>query len=128
MKNQVPHPFMSWLNKFTGNSQSAFVREEVLKNLPRSIVIKFLSEFDDKGDPVIFICSPEHTGLISEARTNEEAIEKAQDAILTFFDVPRECAKLIEFDIEEVSQTSMATGDSASVIIQQFKVRELSHA
>ncbi|MBT3293286.1 hypothetical protein HN512_02870 [Candidatus Peregrinibacteria bacterium] len=119
---------MNWLNKFTGKSDSSFVREEILKRLPSSITIQFISEFDDNGDPIIFICSPDHEGLISEARTHALAIKNAEDAILTYFDVPKDCAALIEFNIEEVKQTRISLGDSGSVIVQEFKVKEPSYA
>ena len=119
---------MSWLRLFTGKSESPFVRDEVLKRLPKSITIEFISEFDHEDNPIIFICSPEHDGLISEARTNSEAIENASDAILTYFDVPRSCANLIEFDVSDVSQRSFDLDVGCSIRVREFKLKQLVHA
>lgn len=119
---------MSWINRFLGRSECNFVRKEVLSNLPKSIIIEFIPEFDENGDPIIFIHSPEHENLISEARTNDEAIENAQDAILTYFDIPRECAVLIDFDIEDASQPKISFDNHESIRICNFKVKELANA
>lgn len=120
--------YMNWFHSFKGKSDSTFVREEVLKRLPKSITIEFITEFDSDNNPIISICSPTNEGLISEARTFPEAIENAQDAILTYFDVPREVACLIDFDIEEVEQQQLADESRHSILIKEFKLRELTNA
>lgn len=119
---------MSWFHSFTGKSSSSFVREEVLKRIPRSITIQFITEFDAENNPIIFICSPNYEGLISEAKTYPEAIQNAQDAILTYFDVPRDCASLIEFDIEEVQQPSFDDDGRHSILVKEFKLKEFANA
>ena len=119
---------MKWFGNFSGTSKSTFVTEEVLKNLPKTVTIKFASEFDKDDETVIFICSPDHEGLISSARTNKEAISNAQDAILTYFDIPRECAQLIEFEVTNISQSSLDLEGQDSIRIREFKVKELTHA
>lgn len=119
---------MQWFKRFCGRSDSSFVEEEVLKHLPISITIKFLSEFDKDDNPIIFICSPDYDGLISEAQTSEEAISNAQDAILTYFNVPRAVAALIEFNIETVTSSSPEDGQD-SIRIRKFKViKEAAYA
>lgn len=87
-------------------NQSQFVNEEVIKNLPTTIFIEFTIGFTDEGRPVITITSPEHEGLLSEAYTEKEAFENAVDAILTYFDVPRDIARLIEYKMEIVEKRS----------------------
>jgi predicted RNase H-like HicB family nuclease len=119
---------MNWFKNFSGKSDSSFVKSEVLRNLPRSIIVQFSSEFDENDNPIIFICSPEHDGLISEARTHEEAITNAQDAILTYFDIPKTCATLIEFDVKSIDQQSTTEDVGSSIRVKEFCIRELSHA
>ena len=75
---------------------SSFVHREVLSHLPRSVSVEFSLEFTEKGDTCIAISSPEYAGILSEARTMEEAYGNALDAILTFFEVPRACANAIQ--------------------------------
>ena len=123
-----PYNLMKWFSNFAGTSDSTFVREEVLKNLPEKVTIKFASEFDENDNPIIFICAPEHEGLISSAKTNDEALANAQDAILTYFDVPRECAQLVEFEITEISQNSLDLEGQDSIRIREFKLKEPTHA
>jgi len=122
----LPLPLMNWFSRyFNGNSSSEFVRREVIDRLPKSIIIQFLSEFDEQGNPIIFISSPEPNceGIISEARTSKEAIHNAQDAILTHFDVPRDCAELIEFEVEEVKQLTLDPEDRSRIRTQNFQLR-----
>lgn len=70
------------------------------------MLFELRAEFDDQNNPVIFITAPEYDGLISEAMTFREAVDNACDAILTYFNVPHECAKLIEYEVEEISDPS----------------------
>jgi len=91
-------------------SPSRSVQTEVLERLPSTVIFEFKAEFDDQNNPVIFIAAPKYAGLISEAVTFDEAVANACDAILTYFDVPREYAKLIEYDVQEVSEPSGAEG------------------
>lgn len=121
-------PFMNWLRIFTGRSDSTFVKEEVLDRLPTSIKVRFTSEFDADDNPIIFISSPDYEGIISEARTYPEAIDNAQDAILTYFDVPRDCASLIEFDVIDAAQSTMDIEGQDSIRVREFKIKELSNA
>lgn len=95
-------------------SNSAFVENEVLQRLPKSIPIQFTAELDETGDPIIAISSPEFEGIVSEARTREEAIRNAHDAILTYFDVPRSLAKMVEYRIEEAPDQSLDLNDPIS--------------
>lgn len=87
-------------------NQSQFVNEEVIKNLPTTIFIEFTIGFTDEGRPVITITSPEHKGLLSEAYNEQEAFDNAVDAILTYFDVPCDIARLIEYKMEIVERRS----------------------
>ena len=91
-------------------SPSRSVQTEVLERLPQTVLFEFKAEFDDQNNPVIFITAPKYAGLISEAVTFDEAVANACDAILTYFDVPREYAKLIEYDVQEVSEPFGAEG------------------
>ncbi len=118
---------VSWFSKFFGRSDCTFVSEEVLRNFPKSITIEFIPEFDDDDNPIIFICSPDYDGLISEAKSKKEAIENAQDAILTYFDVPRECADLIEFDIEDVKKPTLDI-EASSIRVREFRIKKCTHA
>ena len=95
-------------------NQSRFVNEEVIKNLPSTILIEFTIGFTEEGRPVITISSPEHEGLLSEAYNEQEAFDNAVDAILTYFDVPSAIAKLIEYKMEIVERR----GDN--VVIKSF--------
>ena len=95
-------------------NHSHFVNEEVIKNLPATILIEFTIGFTDEGKPVITISSPQYEGILSEAYNDQEAFENAVDAILTYFDVPHEIAKLIEYKMEIVERPS------ENVIIKNF--------
>ena len=95
-------------------SHSKFVNEEVIQNLPSSILIEFTIGFTDEGKPVITISSPQYEGLLSEAYDEKEAFDNAVDAILTYFDVPAEIAKLIEYRMEIVERPS------ENVVIKNF--------
>ena|SRR3989344_3758231 len=118
---------MTWLQKFFGKSDSSFVRQEILAHLPKSVTMEFIPELDTEGNPIIFIHSPEHEGLLSEARNYKEAIENAQDAILTYFDVPYDCAVLVQFDVEDIAQKHISMGENESIRICEFRVRDPAH-
>jgi predicted RNase H-like HicB family nuclease len=117
---------VSFLARFFGTSESTFVEKEVLKKLPKSVTIRFTPEFDDEGNPIVFISSPEHEGIISEARSHREALANARDAILTYFDVPRACAGLIKFTVEDAPQDNAS--DGVSIRIHVFRLKDSSHA
>lgn len=95
---------VSIIRAFTGSS---FVEKEVMAKLPKTVPIKFVPELDEEGNPMIFIFSPKYEGIISQARSMDEAMKNAHDAILTHFDVPRECAKAIKFNVVEAQQMEM---------------------
>jgi hypothetical protein len=99
---------MGWLMRLFSPSRS--VENEVLKRLPQTVLFEFRAEFDDRNNPVIFIMAPKYEGLISEAGTFEQAVANACDAILTYFNVPREYAKLIEYEVQEVTEPASADG------------------
>ena len=80
-------------------SASANVTDQIIANLPHDITVYFEPDLDEEGNPGIFIHAPKYQGLISEADTFDEAIYMAGDAILTYFDVPKDCARLIDFEI-----------------------------
>ncbi len=108
-------------------SGSHFVRKEILSRLPRTITIEFTAELDDKGEPIIAIWSPDYSGILSEARSYEEAIENAHDAILTFFEVPRRCANLIEYTVEDVPDISRK--DHERIRLKKFNLnKQLANA
>lgn len=108
-------------------SGSHFVRKQILSKLPRTITIEFTAELDDKGEPIIAIWSPDYSGILSEARSYEEAIENAHDAILTFFDVPRRCANLIEYTVEDIP--NIPRKDQDRIRLKKFNLNEqLVHA
>lgn len=99
---------------FPQENDSKFVNEEVIKNLPATVLIEFTIGFTEEGKPVITISSPEHEGLLSEAYNEQEAFDNAVDAILTYFDVPADIAKLIEYKMEVVERPS------ENVVIKSF--------
>ena len=99
---------MGWLMSFFSPSRS--VETEVLNRLPKTVLFEFRAEFDDQNNPVIFITAPKYAGLISEAVSFNEAVSNACDAILTYFDVPRAYAKLIEYEVQEVLESSHSEG------------------
>lgn len=91
-------------------SPSRSVQTEVLSRLPQTVLFEFRVEFDDQNNPVIFIIAPKHAGLITEAATFDEAVANACDAILTYFNVPHEYAKLVEYNVQEVSEPLNSEG------------------
>lgn len=118
----------SLIRAFTG---STFVQKEVLSKLPLSVRIKFTPEFNENGDLIIFISSPDYPGIISEAKTMDEAFANAHDAILTYFDVPRACANAIKFDVVEKqrpSKTNISSEDSSAVLVKDFKLKQMANA
>ena len=99
---------MGWLMSFFSPSRS--VETEVLQRLPQTVLFEFRAEFDAQNNPVIFITAPKYDGLITEAGTFDAAVANACDAILTYFNVPRECAKLIDYEVQEVMEPSDSEG------------------
>lgn len=97
-------------------SHSTFINQEVIKNLPPSVLIEFTIGFTEDGRSVITISSPEYEGILSEAYSDQEAFDNAVDAILTYFDVPCEIAKLIEYKMEIVERKN------DHVVIRNFKL------
>lgn len=95
-------------------NRSRFINEEVIKNLPATVLIEFAIGFTEEGKPVITISSPQYEGILSEAYTEQEAFDNAVDAILTYFDVPSDIAKLIEYKMEIVERPS------ENVVIRSF--------
>jgi predicted RNase H-like HicB family nuclease len=96
-------------------SRSKSVETEVLRRLPATIRFEFRAEFDDNNNPVIFISAPDYSGLISEAVTFDEAIANACDAILTYFDIPREYANLVEYELQQIErQPSLLSGEEVT--------------
>lgn len=116
--------------RIRATSGSAFVRREIMKNLPKSIRIEFTSEFTDNGDPIIAITSPDFAGILSEARSNDEAIANVHDAILTYFNVPRQVAKLIEYVVEDVPEQEAMASFQSQTRLQVFKLKseEIAYA
>jgi len=107
------------IRAYTGSS---FVNREVISRLPTSISIRFSPAFNENGDLIIAISSPKYSGIVSEARTKKEAYENVHDAILTYFDVPRACAKAIKFEVVEMKR------DSPTTLLQRFAIKQLTHA
>ena len=106
---------------------SAFVGREVFPRLPRSISIKFSLEFNEKGKTFIAISSPEYPGILSEARTMEEAYENVHDAILTYFEVPRECANAIKFKVVEDKPVKKIK-ESNNILLRRIEIKQMTHA
>ncbi|OGJ75754.1 hypothetical protein A2384_02145 [Candidatus Peribacteria bacterium RIFOXYB1_FULL_54_35] len=95
-----------WVAKLFSGSKS--VENEVLRRLPEKIKFEFRAEFDNDNQLVIFAAAPEHEGLFSEGKDFDETINNCCDAVLTYFDVPREYAKLVEYEcVGEDQQSSM---------------------
>ena len=88
-----------WIAKLFSGSRS--VENEVLKRLPNNIKFELRAEFDSDKNLVIFASAPEHEGLFTEGKNFEEAVSNCCDAILTYYDVPREYANLIEYEYHE---------------------------
>lgn len=124
----------SFLSHMTGFirafTRSRFVENEVLKKLPKSIPIQFAPEFNEEGQLNIIISSPEYEGIVSEAKSMEEALMNAHDAILTYFDVPRDCAKLIQYKVTEENQETMQLSDcdESHILRRSFRLKQLAHA
>lgn len=106
---------MGWLMSFFSPSRS--VETEVVKRLPKTVLFEFRAEFDEQNNPVIFITAPKYDGLISEAVTFDEAVANACDAILTYFNVPREYAKLIEYEVQEVSEPNSDSEGLRTIVL-----------
>ena len=113
-----------WFTQLFSGSRT--VEREILERLPHSITIEFSLEFDDDDNPIIFINAPEFPGLVSQSSPNiKEAIDTAIDAILTYFDVPRECANLIEYTTSETNEQLLELNEEKSRVLKSFN---LSHA
>jgi len=98
---------MDFLSLFrTESSPSQFVNEEVIKNLPQTVLIEFTIGFTDDGRSVITISSPEYDGILSEAYSEGEAYTNTVDAILTYFEIPKAIANLIEYKMEILEKKS----------------------
>ena len=114
---------MSEVVVYTG---SAFVIREVFSRLPSSIPIEFSLEFNDKGKTFIAISSPDYPGIISEARTMEEAYENVHDAILTYFEVPRACANAVRFKV--VNDPAKKMKESNNILLRRIEIKRMAHA
>lgn len=108
---------MGWLMRFFSPSRS--VETEVLQRLPQTVLFEFRAEFDDENNPVIFITAPKYSGLISEAMTFDEAVANACDAILTYFNVPREYAKLIDYEVKEILEPSSDSEGLRTIVLNR---------
>lgn len=108
---------MGWLMRFFSPSRS--VETEVLERLPQTVLFEFRAEFDSQNNPVIFITAPNYDGLISEALTYTEAVKNACDAILTYFNVPREYANLIEYEVQEISESSAVSEGLRKIVLSR---------
>ena len=111
------------IKAYTGSS---FVGREVFSRLPDSVPIEFSLEFNDKGKTFVAISSPKYPGIISEARSMEEAYENVHDAILTYFEVPRDCANAIQFKIVNVPKRK--TSDANNILLRRIEIKQMSHA
>lgn len=101
---------MNWFVQLFSPSRS--VEAEVLQRLPSDITFEFRAEFDEKNNPIIFAFAPKYDGLITEGLNFQEVVHNACDAILTYFNVPREYANLIEYQIKEgVPQKKLLSED-----------------
>ncbi|MBI1813341.1 hypothetical protein HY285_04280 [Candidatus Peregrinibacteria bacterium] len=116
-------PMRKVLKAFTGSS---FVGREVFPRLPRSVSMEFRLEFNERGKTCIAISSPEYPGIISEARTMEEAYEHALDAILTYFEVPRDCANAMKFKL--VQEPTKKTSDGNNILFRRIEIKQMAHA
>lgn len=108
---------MGWLMRFFSSSRA--VEREVVERLPETVLFEFRAEFDDHNNPVIFITAPKYPGLITEAATFKEAVDNACDAILTYFDVPRACASLIDYEVQEVSEPKTPSEGLRTIILHR---------
>jgi len=100
---------MNWFIQLFSPSRS--VEVEVLQRLPSDITFQFHAEFDEKNNPMIFATAPKYEGLITEGHTFQEVVHNACDAILTYFNVPREYANLVEYRIKECSPQEKALSE-----------------
>jgi predicted RNase H-like HicB family nuclease len=100
---------MNWFIQLFSPSRS--VEVEVLQRLPSDITFEFHAEFDSKNNIIIFASSAKYPGLITEGSSFDEVVRNACDAILTYFNVPREYANLIEYQVQK-SQSSKEMEDS----------------
>src|SRR3989338_2129882 len=104
---------MNWLVQLFSRSKS--VETEVLKRLPPDISFEFRADFDDQNNPVIFVCAPNYEVLITEGATFQEAVVNACDAILTYFNVPREYANHVEYRIKKKEDQRQLISDIAGL-------------
>ena|SRR3990167_788113 len=120
---------MNFIARLTSGSSTA--EKEVLNRLPQSIKVEFLTEFDDDNNPIIFIKAPDYPGLVSQSLPDfKEAVDAALDAILTYFDVPRQCAKVIEYDICEAPEQTLEIEMDRHRTFKEFKLKryDVAHA
>ena len=73
-------------------------------NLPSKVSLNI--RLDDSG--FFIVTSEDLPGLITEARDNKELIENINDAILTYFDVPKKYADII-FDTVNIDGYGIIT-------------------
>lgn len=118
----------SCMPKVVAYTGSSFVDREVFARLPRSIPIEFSLEFNKRGETFIAISSPDskYAGIVSEARTMEEAYENVHDAILTYFEVPRACANVIKFKV--VNEPIKRTKDGNNILLRRIEIKQVAHA
>lgn len=119
---------MNWFVQLFSSSRS--VETEVLQRLPSDITFEIRAEFDEKNNPIIFAFAPKYDGLITEGLNFQEVIHNACDAILTYFNVPREYANLVEYHMKEgLSQKKGLTDDKEPSLKEVVLHRHtLSHA
>ncbi|MCK5016733.1 MAG: hypothetical protein KAS32_06615 [Candidatus Peribacteraceae bacterium] len=106
-----------WIAKLFSGSRS--VEDEVLKELPDNVKFELRAEFDDDSNLVIYAFAPKHEGLFTEGKNFDETISNCCDAVLTYFDVPKEYANLIEYDC--------CKSDPQSSIIKSEEESSLKH-
>ena len=107
-------------------TDSSFVKREVFPSLPPSIPVEFSLEFNRKGETFIAISSPKYSGIISEARNMKEAHKNALDAILTYFEVPRDCANTIKFKV--VNEPEKKAKDGNNILLRRIEIKQMAHA
>ncbi|MBP7113882.1 MAG: hypothetical protein KBA40_00340 [Candidatus Peribacteraceae bacterium] len=117
MRKLTRHRMSPRIKAFSG---SKFVQTQILDKLPRKIRIEFIPELTDEGEPIMVITSPDFPGILSEAKTRDEAIANAHDAILTFFDVPKRFASMVEYSVEELPESTKKTKEVSKPRLESF--------
>ncbi len=82
--------FLEFIADISGILKYEILKEKYNPDIPRTIFIKL---DEDKRYKTILAQAPEYPGLITVVKNKAELVDKVNDAIYTYFGVPRYIAK-----------------------------------